>query len=142
MYPRATPGQVRLALEAAGTLDWRTNSDPDHHPERAVWVGDFRRAPDFAFEATAPDAGAPGNVLTITVRVSRVSGFAEPVSLTLFDPVAGFSAADVEITGRSNEMQVDVARRTRPGTYALTLVARGLDIEHRLTLEVVVRRGD
>ena len=40
--PRATPRQVRMALIAAGTRDWRTKSDPDTTPERALWIGSFR----------------------------------------------------------------------------------------------------
>ncbi len=140
MYPRATPAQVRLGLEVAGTLDWRTNTDPDHNPERALWVGDFRRPPDFALNASAAEAVAPGGTLSITVRLSRQGGFDRPVSVALADPPAGFSAAPVEITGRSVVVRVDVAPRTRAGTYELTLVARGLDIEHRLSLDVAVRR--
>ena len=42
MYPNAKPAQVRRALIAGGRLDWRTSTDPDDNPERAVWVGDFR----------------------------------------------------------------------------------------------------
>jgi subtilisin family serine protease len=43
MYPNAKPAQVKRALIAVGKLDWRIGTDPDHHPERAVWVGNFRR---------------------------------------------------------------------------------------------------
>jgi subtilisin family serine protease len=42
MHPSANPAQVRRALIAAGRLDWRTRTDPDRNPERAVWVGAFR----------------------------------------------------------------------------------------------------
>jgi subtilisin family serine protease len=45
MYPSAKPAQVRHALILAGKLDWRIGTDPDQDPERAVWVGDFRRPP-------------------------------------------------------------------------------------------------
>jgi subtilisin family serine protease len=45
MYPNAKPAQVRRALIAAGKLDWRTGTDPDHNPERALWVGGFLRPP-------------------------------------------------------------------------------------------------
>jgi subtilisin family serine protease len=139
MYPRATPGQVRLALRAAGTLDWRTNTDPDHHPEPAVWVGDFRRAPDFSVDAPSAALVSAGGQLTIPVQVSRVGGFDEPVSLTLDEPLAGFSAADVEVADRDGSVVVEVAPRTRAATYEITLIARGLDLERRVTVEVTVR---
>jgi hypothetical protein len=140
MYPRATPGQVRLALQAAGTLDWRTGTDPDNHPERALWVGDFRRAPDFRVDAPAAAAISAGGQLTIPVRLSRVGGFDGPVILALADPPAGFSAAPLDVAGRTGSVVIDVARRTRAGTYVITLVARGLDVEHPLTVQVDVRR--
>ena len=140
MYPRATPGQVRLALKAAGTLDWRTGTDPDNQPEHALWVGSLRRAPDFIVDAPAAAAISQGRQLTIPVRLSRVGGFDGPVSLTLADPPAGFSAAEVEVMGRTGSVVIDIAPRTRVGTYEITLVARGLDVEHRATVEVYVRR--
>jgi hypothetical protein len=140
MYPRATPGQVRLALKAAGTLDWRTGTDPDSQPEHALWVGDFRRAPDFIIDAPSAAAISAGGQLTIPVRLSRVGGFDGPVSLALADPPAGFSAAEGELVGRTGSVVIDVAPRTGVGTYEITLVARGLDIEHRATVEVFVRR--
>jgi hypothetical protein len=140
MYPRATPGQVRLALQAAGRLDWRTSTDPDHQPEPAVWVGDFRRPPEFRIDAPLEAGVSAGGQLTIPIRLSRVGGFAGPVSLVLADPPAGFSAADTAVVARDGSVVVDVAPRTRAGTYEITLVARGLDLEHRVTVEVYVRR--
>ena len=47
VYRSATPQQVRLALQAVGTRDWRTTTDPDGNPEKALWVGAFRTMPDF-----------------------------------------------------------------------------------------------
>jgi hypothetical protein len=141
MYPHATPTQVRLALEAVGTLDWRTNTDPDQIHERALWVGDFRRPPNFGLNPAATSPVAPGGLLEVTVRLSRVGGFDEPVNLGLADPPKGFSAAAVDVGGQSVVLQVDVAPRTRAGTYELTVVGRSLDIEHQVTIEVVVQRG-
>ncbi|MEP7159058.1 MAG: S8 family serine peptidase, partial [Chloroflexota bacterium] len=52
MYPRAKPSQVKLALIAAGRYDWRVATDPDRKShEPSVWVGQFRRMPDFALTA-------------------------------------------------------------------------------------------
>ncbi len=62
MYPRATPGQVRLALQAVGTRDWRTSTDHDAIHEKAVWIGKFRTMPDFSDcqRRPAPPGWPPG----------------------------------------------------------------------------------
>ena len=54
MYPDASPGQVRTALESAGRRDWRTKNYPrDGRPPEIVWAGSFTPA------ATQPPAGSP-----------------------------------------------------------------------------------
>ncbi|MEP7379074.1 MAG: S8 family serine peptidase [Chloroflexota bacterium] len=142
MYPNAKPAQVKLALQAVGTLDWRTSTDPDSQHERALWVGDFRRPPDFTVSTPAMGVAGSGGTLNLTVQVSRFGGFAGPVNLTLSDAPDGFSAADAVAIGKSAVLQVNVARRTRAGTYDLTIVARGMDVEHQVRIQVVVsKRG-
>ena len=59
MFPKATPAQVRMALEAVGTYDWKTNTDPDNIHEPAVWIGQFRAMPDFVINASIT-AGVDG----------------------------------------------------------------------------------
>lgn len=138
MYPNVKPSQVKLALQAAGTLDWRTATDPDSQHERALWVGDFRRPPDFAVSAAAARVIGAGGTLNVTVRVYRSGGFAGSVNLDLGDAPNGFSAADTVAAGPSAVLRISVAPRTRAGTYNLTIVARGLDVEHQVQVQVVV----
>ena len=59
MFPRATPQQVRLGLQAVATRDWRTASDPDRTNEKAVWIGGFRQMPDFSTSAGAGAGSCP-----------------------------------------------------------------------------------
>jgi len=142
MYPRTTPGQVRLALMAVGTLDWRTNTDPDGGtPEKAVWIGDFRRVPDFTLDVQpAADAVVPGGRLALEVQLDRVGGFGEPITISLADPPAGLSAERVVVPRRAATLYVDVADRARTGMYSLTVVARSADVVHRVTVQITVRR--
>ncbi|MEP7361030.1 MAG: S8 family serine peptidase [Chloroflexota bacterium] len=138
MYPNAKPAQVRLALQAVGKLDWRTNTDPDSQHEKAVWVGDFRRPPDFTLAAPATGVVSPGGALIVTVVVSRLGGFDGTVTFTLAGAPNGFSAPNAVAPGRSATVHVDVGARTRPGTYELTVVGHGMDIERSIQIEVVV----
>ena len=140
MYPNANPAQVRRALIAAGKLDWRTSTDPDHNPERAVWVGDFRRLPDFTISTADMGVVSAGGALNVSVDVSRIGGFDGPVTFSLGDGPGGFSAQTVMTSGRTATLHVDVAPRVEPGIYGLTIVGVGMDVEHRVTIDIVVKR--
>jgi subtilisin family serine protease len=144
MHPRTTPLQVRLALQAVGTLDWRVGTDPDSDPgahEKAVWIGAFRHVPDFSVSAAAVvDPVAAGGQLALGLRVRRVGGFYVPITVSLEDAPAGFAAERVVVERKAGTLSVDVARRTRRGTYQLTVVAQAGDVVHRTTFEITVRR--
>jgi subtilisin family serine protease len=139
MYPNAKPAQVRLALQAVGKLDWRVGTDPDAQHEKAVWVGDFRRPPDFALSSAAMGVVSPGGALNVSIVVSRMGGFEGTVTFTLAAAPDGFSAEDAVASGRTGTVQIDVGARTKPGTYELTIVGRGMDVERSVHIEVVVR---
>lgn len=142
MFPRAMPGQVRLALLAVGTLDWRTGTDPDRDAhEKALWIGEFRHVPDFTLDVQpASGAVAPGGRLEIGVLVGRVGGFSEPVDLSLADPPAGLTAAPVVAAGQSATLFLDVASRARRGTYILNVVGHSGDVVRTVSIEVTVGR--
>jgi subtilisin family serine protease len=140
MYPRATPQQVRMALLAVGTRDWRTTTDPDNDPEKAVWIGSFRAMPDFS---TSTGAAAvkliAGGKLKLTVAVNRVGGFEDPVSVALADPPAGISAGPVTTTGTSTTLELTAGRGVRPGRYLLVIRSVSGDIERTAVVWVSVR---
>jgi subtilisin family serine protease len=140
MYPNAKPAQVRRALMASGKLDWRTGTDPDHNPERAVWVGDFRRPPDFTVSTADMGVVGVGGAINVAVDISRIGGFDGPLTVSLGDPPGGFSAQNVVASGWTAVLHVQVAQRVDPGTYELTIVAVAMDVEHRVTLDIVVKR--
>jgi subtilisin len=140
MYPSAKPAQVKRALIAVGKLDWRTGTDPDHNPEPAVWVGNFHRPPDFTISTADMGVAGPGGALNVSVDISRTGGFDGPVSLSLDDSSRGFSARNVVASGRSATLRVEVGTRVDPRTYTLTIVGVSMDVEHRVTIDIVVKR--
>ena len=76
----------------------------------------------------------------MSVQVSRIGGFDGPVGLTLANPPDGFSAESSTAAGPNGVLHIDVGPRVRAGTYELTIVGRGLDVEHHVQIEVVVTR--
>ena len=140
MYPRATPQQVRLALQAVGTRDWRTTTDPDREHEKAVWIGGFRTMPDFTTSAGAGSGSVEvGGQLSVTVGVTRVGGFTEPVSVDLAEPMNGISASPATTTGPSVTLQVKVAAHVAPGRYQLVVRSISGDIERTSVVSINVQ---
>jgi subtilisin len=139
-YPRATPQQVRMALQAVGTRDWRTDTDPDGDHEKAVWIGEFRTMPDFTLAAASTPATAarPGTRLDVSVAVERIGGFEDPVTVELVDPPSGFSATPVRTPGTSAVLDIAVGSSLRPGSYTLTVRGLSTDIERTTTLSLTV----
>jgi hypothetical protein len=82
---------------------------------------------------------SPGGALNVSIVVSRMGGFEGAVTFTLADSPDGFSAANVVAPGRTGTVRIEVAARTKPGTYVLTIVGRGMDVERSVKIEVVVR---
>ena len=146
-YPRANPRQVRQALLAVGTRDWRTQSDPDNSPERAVWIGSFRHMPDFnvsgrqSMSNLVTDGARSSRRLTVNVSISRIGGFEDEVTLGLVDPPRGFRAAAVSTARDDAALTVYVARNVVPGRYTLTVRGTAYDLDHTTTVTVNVGRG-
>lgn len=138
MFPRATPLQVQMALEAVGTLDWRTSSDPDNDHEKAVWVGQFRMVPDFAIFVAPTGVVAPGDRISVGVQLTRVGGFSGSVSVSLDANSVGFSAQRLVTRGTVATLQVDVAPATKPGRYSLVVRAVSGDVVHTAVVVVTV----
>ncbi len=140
MYPRANARQVRMALLAVGKLDWRTGTDPDKTHEKALWIGQFRAAPDFSIGAsTGAGSVAPGDAATVDVTVSRVGGFDDPLSVTIADAPRGFKPANTVARRGEATLRVDVARGVRAGRYTLTVEATAAGVSRTATVTVVVR---
>jgi subtilisin len=138
MYPRATPQQVRMALQAVGTRDWRTTTDPDGVPEKAVWIGGFRTMPDFSTSAGAPGTLSAGGKVSLNLTINRVGGFEDEVSLAVVDPPTGLSVTPLSTTGTTATLDLTAERNVPAGRYVLTVHAVSGDIERVSVVTVTV----
>jgi len=140
LYPRATPAQVQMALEAVGTHDWRSNTDPDPDHEPAVWIGQFREVPDFSMNASlSSSTAAPGSTLDVNVSLARVGGFTAPIKIALGGtPPTGISAPPVVTRGNNLSLAVRVSAGVAPGRYSLTVSATSGSVVHTSTVTFVV----
>jgi hypothetical protein len=91
----------------------------------------------------------PGAKVDVSVNITRLYGFAEPVDLTLTAPqgVAGFTAANATIAKDKSQatLSLQLAPDDKPGDYSLTLTAslkqnnRPLKVEQPLAVKVVAK---
>ncbi len=130
--PLATPAQVRVALRAAGNLDWKTSTDPDsvHEPlldvSHIVALGDFTvdATPGTSHGALVGGAGGSLQLPVALVRAEDVPGeiglsvaVRAPLSATLADSALG------GLSGIATSMTVNVPPATPDGTYSITVTA-------------------
>ncbi len=143
LFPRATPAQVRMALEAVGTFDWKTHTDPDTVHEPAVWIGQFRAMPDFAISTSlTSSATASGSTLPLKVSLTRVGGFNDAVTVSLLNPPAGISATPIVTRGSQASLALRVDSKIRLGTYSVTVQAAAPDVTHNQVITIVVRGSE
>jgi hypothetical protein len=141
MYPRATPAQVRMALRAVATRDWRTSTDPDEVHEKAVWIGNFRNMPDFAAASAAgtrPTQVFAGTAFRTDLTLRRTGGFEDPITVSLSEAPHGFRATTITTSSADASVRIRVQTGVAPGRYQLTLVSSSSDVEHPVTLIVRV----
>ncbi len=141
MYPSATPAQVRMALKAVGTRDWRTGTDPDKLHEKAVWIGNFRTVPNFSAETetgTAATRVLAGASVHVDVDLTRVGGFDDPITVALPDAPRGFKVDPITTSADEVSIRIRIRDDVAPGRYRLTLVSAGWDVEHTVTVTVRV----
>jgi subtilisin len=140
LYPRATPAQVQMALEAVGTHDWRTNTDPDSTHEPAVWIGQFREVPDFSMSTSLPSSTvAPGSTLGVNVSLARVGGFTDAIKVALGGTTPNAISATPVVTRGSNvQLTLRIGNGLAPGRYTVSVSATSGTVVHSSTVTFVV----
>jgi subtilisin family serine protease len=148
--PRPTPEQVRVALIARGTHDWRTGTDPDvGRPggarEPALHVADFDLAPGFEIGASPNMLRvAPGTSVEAEVWVARIGGFTEPVALSVdassLPPGANasFDQNPSALPNDGTSLTIDVPSSVAAGTYDLQLDASAAGMTSSSEIRLVV----
>ncbi len=145
--PLATPAEVRLALRAAGTLDWNTATDPDSVHEPLLDVSHIVALGDWTVDATpgaVHDAlvGAAGGTVQVPVSLFRAEDFPGAVTLaaTVDAPLTATLGADT-LAGQdqvATTVTVKVPAGMSSGTYTLTVTATDGTRERTSTLPVMV----
>jgi subtilisin len=132
-HPDASPAEVKLALQAAGSEDWASWTDPDGRPERLLDVSSFGAPPDVSLRM---QRGAVTKLwtgvtsATYPIRLVRGNGFADAVDLA----VAGLPARATATFSRptltglaqtTSLLTVSGPDSVAPGTYPITITASG-----------------
>ena len=120
-YPGAQPQQVKMALQSAGLLDWRTATDPDSKHEKTLWVNSFGPPPEFEMSASAP-SGWVGSGSKVSVNISRSHGHNANIALSLTNAPAGLTGSGT-IGGSSGSLTLHVQPGTASGMHTVTVRA-------------------
>lgn len=127
-HPTATPSEVQAALQAAGTLDWFTNTDPDATHERLLNVSSFGAAPGFSISAGPSLASLPdaGGTATYAITIVRGNGFSGSIGFVVAGlpdgATASFSPNPVnDLAGLTSLLSVTVPAAVVPATYGLAI---------------------
>ena len=127
-HPTATPSEVQTALQAAGTLDWFTNTDRDATHERLLNVSSFGATPDFSISASPGSVSLPdgGGTANYTITIVRSNGFSGSIEFGVTGlpggATASFSPNLVGDPGLTSALSVTVPGAVASGTYGLTII--------------------
>ena len=121
-YPSAQPGQVKMALQNVGRLDWKTGTDPDNRHERVLWLGAYSPPPEFALSAASAPSGWLGQGSRVSVSVSRSHGHNASIQLSLRDAPTGLTGSGT-FDGNSGSLTLHVQPGTANGTHRVTVRA-------------------
>ena len=127
--PRATPAEVKEALQYLGNLNWRTTTDPDSVHEKLLDVTRLGNLGTFSVgHGTVGVTGESGGVMNVPITLTRSSTFFERVRLSVTDLPTGWSAplASTSLMGwtaNATTMRVTIPPRTPHGRYDLRIIA-------------------
>ncbi len=145
--PGATPAQVRDALIAAGTFDWKLSTDPDSRHEPLLDVSHIVALGDFTVDATPGSShsalvNAGGGTLDLPIQLFRAEDFPDAVDLEVAaDPPLDVTLADTQLTGQdavATTMEASVPPATPSGTYKITVTATDGTRERTSTFPLTV----
>lgn len=138
-YPEAGPLQVKGALQAAGTSEWRTGTDPDGHPDPLLRVVPVGPPPTFNISIPEPVAWlGRDRTLRVPVRASRQNGHREPIRLKASDLPAHVSVLKSAITGSSGDLRLRSTTQVADGEHRIRVVGTDGELKSRtrLTLRI------
>jgi hypothetical protein len=144
-HPGAGPAEIRLALRAAGSLDWSTSTDPDGRPEPLLDVSGIGGGESIGLRVGATTLRGWAGIarFRVPIRVIRRDGFDGPVALDVAGLPGGVAASwDRDRLSGLDEvaafLTLDVGRGAVGGTYPLTIRATGAGTERAVVVNLAV----
>jgi subtilisin family serine protease len=144
--PKATPAEVREALQYLGNLNWKTSTDPDSYHEKLLDVSKLGVLGTFSLSAPAvgvvPETGGPASV---AITINRSSTFFERVKLSASSVPAGWTAhldrtSVFGWTAKSARLNVTAPSSVSAGTYEFTITGTNQGRSASVVAEVTVGR--
>jgi hypothetical protein len=144
--PKATPGEVKEALQYLGNLNWRTSTDPDSYHEKLLDVSKI--GPLGTFSLAAPTAGAVpeiGGGAAVPITINRSATFFERVRLSVSGVPEGWTAkldrtSVLGWTAKSAVLKVTAPPSAPTGTYEFTVTGKNQGRISSVVAKVVVGR--
>ena len=144
--PKATPAEVREALQYLGNLNWKTYTDPDSYHERLLDVS--KLGPLGTFSLSAPTVAVvpeTGGAASVGISINRSSTFFERVRLSVSGVPAGWTAHLDRTTvfgwsAKSARLNVTAPPSVAAGTYEFTITGTNQGRSASTVAEVTVGR--
>ena len=144
--PKASPAEVREALQYLGNLNWKTYTDPDSYHERLLDVS--KLGPLGTFSLGAPTVGVvpeTGGAASVGITINRSSTFFERVRLSVSGVPAGWTAHLDRTTvfgwsAKSARLNVTAPPSVDAGTYEFTITGTNQGRSASTVAEVTVGR--
>jgi subtilisin len=144
--PKATPGEVKEALQYLGNLKWKTSTDPDSYHEKLLDVS--KLGPLGTFSLAAPTAGVvpeTGGSASVAITINRSSTFFERVRLKVSGIPEGWTArldrtSVLGWTAKSALLNVTAPPSAATGTYEFTVTGTNQGRTASVVARVVVGR--
>jgi subtilisin family serine protease len=142
--PRATPAEVKEALQYLGNLNWKTGTDPDHYHEKLLDVRRLGPLGTFSVGLGAADVtGEAGGVMNIPIVLTRSPSFFERVRFTVTNLPSGWTAPLTSTsllgwTANATTMHVGIPLGTARGSYDLRVVATNQGRSDSVTVSIQI----
>ena len=142
--PKATPAEVKEALQYLGNLNWKTSTDPDSYHERLLDVSKLGPLGTFSLASPAPGvAPETGGAASVAITINRSSAFFERVKLSVSGIPEGWMArldrtSVLGWTAKSAFLKVTAPASVPAGTYEFTVTGTNQGRTSSVVAEVVV----
>ena len=142
--PKATPAEVKEALQYLGNLKWSTSTDPDSYHEKLLDVS--KLGPLGTFSLASPAAGVvpeTGGAASVGITINRSATFFERVKLSVSGIPEGWTArldrtSVLGWTAKSALLNVTAPPSVPAGTYQFTVTGTNQGRSASVVAEVVV----